>query len=326
MRWLTFSLVLMLAPIPWGFSQDAPSDSAPSKNAPPDSASSDNAQPATKPPAAPSPERVAIQTQSDAFVKAFNEHDAPAMAALWTEDAEFITDSGTVHDGRGAIEKAYAQYFADHPDAKIHVVIDSLRQLGDGVAIEDGRAIVSPPPPGAAGISKYTAIHAKVDGQWRMASVRDSWVEATATRESTADLEFLIGDWAADERGARMHSVCRWVADGNFVARTYTTTQVDGSETSGLQLIGWNPAEGRMQSWMFSPDGGHAVGIWSVTPTGWVAETRGVAGDGTPTSSLNRLSRLDDNAYAWQSIQRTAGGVALPDTDEVVIKRAPAEK
>ena len=30
---------------------------------------------------------------------------------------------------------------------------------------------------------------------------------------------------------------------------------------------------------------------------------------------------LDDNAYAWQSFQRRIGDVALPDTDEVVIKR-----
>lgn len=316
MRWLTFCLTLMLAPIPWGFSQDAPSENAQLEPA----AQED------EPTTSQSPERAAIQIQSDAFVKAFNDHDAPAMAALWTEDAQFITDSGAVYDGREAIEKAYAQYFANHPDAKIQVVIDAVRQVGEGVAIEDGRAIVSPPPQGAAGVSKYTAVHVKVDGQWRMASVRDSWTEASPTRASTADLEFLIGDWTAEERGVRMHSVFRWVADGNFVARTYTTTQLDGSQTSGLQLIGWNPAEGRMQSWMFSPDGGHAVGHWSVTPTGWVAETRGVTGNGTATSSLNQLSRLDDNAYVWQSIQRTAGGTALPDTGEIVIKRTPTER
>ena len=34
---------------------------------------------------------------------------------------------------------------------------------------------------------------------------------------------------------------------------------------------------------------------------------------------------LDDNAYVWQSVQRFLGDVALPDTDEVVIKRRPAE-
>ncbi|MHB8971139.1 MAG: hypothetical protein ACYC3X_17355 [Pirellulaceae bacterium] len=37
--------------------------------------------------------------------------------------------------------------------------------------------------------------------------------------------------------------------------------------------------------------------------------------------AINVLTRLDDNAYTWQSVRRTAGGMTLPDTDEVVLKR-----
>ena len=88
-----------------------------------------------------------------------------------------------------------------------------------------------------------------------------------------------------------------------------------------MQLIGWNPTEGCVQSWDFSADGGHAVGLWSLTQSGWTAQIIGVTGDGMPTASINSLTRLDDNAYVWQSLQRSVGGVALPDTDEVVIKR-----
>ena len=47
-------------------------------------------------------------------------------------------------------------------------------------------------------------------------------------------------------------------------------------------------------------------------------------GDGTPTVAVNVLMRLDEDAYVWQSVRRTAGGVVLPDTDEVVLKRQPA--
>lgn len=315
MRWLFCCLVFISTPSPWGLCEDAADPVKKATDAP-----------AAISPAALSPEMAAIQGQSNAFVEAFNQHDAKAIAALWTTDAEYVTDSGTAYVGRDAIEQVYAEYFLDNPDASLQMVIDSLRQIGDGVAIEDGRAVVMPPPAGAAGVSAYTAVHTKVDGQWRMASVREAWVEASTTRDSAVDLEFLIGDWNAEEHGVRMHSVCRWIADGHFVARTYSTHHVDGSETSGMQLIGWNPLDNQMQSWTFSPDGGYAVGVWSLTPTGWAAETRGATGDGTITTSQNRLSRLDDNAYVWQSTERTAGGVALPDTDEVVIKRTPAKK
>jgi uncharacterized protein (TIGR02246 family) len=273
-----------------------------------------------------SPELAAIRDGSQAFVEAFNQHDAKAVAALWTEDGEYIDDSGTTYVGRESIEQLYSAFFAENANVKMRLAIDSLRLLNGNVAIEDGRALVDPAPAGAPGVSKYTAVHVKVDGKWRMASVRDSWTETPVTRESIADLGWLIGNWVAEEHGNRSESVFRWVANGNFVARTHTTTQVDGTTTSGIQLIGWNPIEGRVQSWNFSADGGHAVGAWSLTQSGWTAKMNGVTGDGTPMTSVNRLTRLDDNAYVWQSTERTLGGISLPDTDEVVIKRVSNEK
>ncbi len=266
-----------------------------------------------------------IGAGSEEFVAAFNKHDAKAVAALWTEGGEYIDDSGRRIAGRDAIEQDYAAFFAENPDAEIKIAIDSVRLLSGDSAIEDGQAVVQPPPPGAPGVSKYTAVHVKVDGKWLMASVRDTWIEAQVNRHSVADLGWLIGTWVAEERGVKNESVCRWVADEKFVQRTYTTTSVDGTKTSGEQLIGWNPLEGRVQSWSFSPDGGHDIGVWSPVHGGWSSEMRGVTGEGAPTSSVNLLTRLDDNAYVWQSVQRSVGGISLPDTDEVVIKRQTTE-
>ena len=131
----------------------------------------------------------------------------------------------------------------------------------------------------------------------------------------------MIGTWIAEEHGNKVESVCRWIANKSFVERKYTMTHVDGAKTSGVQIIGWNPQDGHVQSWNFSSDGGHAVGAWSPIQDGWSAEIRGVTGDGIVTTSINTLKRLDDNAYVWQSVQRTAGEVELQDTDEVVLKR-----
>ena len=226
-------------------------------------------------------EIAAIRAESEAFVAAFNKADAKAIAALWTEDGEYIDDTGRRFAGRDAIEKGYAEFFADNPNAKIQITIDSLRLLSHDAAMEDGRAVTDPPPVGAAGFSKYTATHVKVDGKWLMASVRDTWIETPAKASSAADLEWLVGTWVAEEHGVKIESVCRWVANDRFIERRYTTTLVDGTKTSGVQLIGWNPKGGHVQSWDFSPDGGHAVGIWSPQQGGWSAEMRGVTGDGT---------------------------------------------
>lgn len=263
----------------------------------------------------------AIRDASKAFVVAFNRHDANAVAALWTMEGEYVDGAGRVLVGRDAIAKDYQAFFAANPDAKITITIDSLRRLASDTAIEDGRASVESSNSGAGEFTNYTAVHAKVDGQWLMASVRDSLIESQPSVTSGRDLEWLIGEWRAEEHGVRVESDCRWVVDGRFIRRMYTTTHVDGSTSSGLQLIGWNPQAAYVQSWDFSPDGGHAVGTWMPQDGGWSAQMHGVTGDGTLTTAINQLRRLDDNAYVWQSIQRTAGGFAVPDTDEVIIKR-----
>ncbi|MEQ8790823.1 MAG: SgcJ/EcaC family oxidoreductase [Pirellulaceae bacterium] len=267
----------------------------------------------------------AIRAESQAFVAAFNKKDAKAVAALWTEDGEYLDDAGRTFAGRQAIEKGYADFFAAHGKAKIdlRVMIDSLRLLGPNAAIEEGRAVVEPAPQGSPGVSKYTVFHTKVDGKWLMASVRDTWVESPSAYQNIADLEWLIGEWSAEEHGAKHESVCRWVGNKSFVERKHTVAYPDQTTSSGVQIIGFNPQRGHVQSWDFTTDGGHAVGAWTPHENGWRAEVVGMLGDGTPTRAINVLTRIDDNAYVWQSIQRTAGDVALPDSDEIVIKRQP---
>jgi uncharacterized protein (TIGR02246 family) len=306
---LTAIIALLLALLGTGLGQagdDAPSSSDKQKPAIPDQTAKDLA---------------AIRAGSQAFVDAFDKRDAKAIAALWTKDGEYIDEAGRSFAGRAAIENGYADFFADNKDSKIRIMIDSLRLLGGNAAVEEGRAVVTPAPEGAPGISKYTVFHVKVDGKWLMASVRDTWIESPSAYKNVADLEWLIGAWSAEEHGAKHESVCRWIANKSFVERRYKVTYHDQTTSSGVQIIGFNPQGGHVQSWNFSSDGGHAVGVWTPQENGWRAEVTGMLGNGVPTSAINVLTRIDDSAYAWQSIQRRAGDIVLPDTDEIVIKR-----
>lgn len=264
----------------------------------------------------------AIRAGSKEFVDAFNKGDAAAIAGMWTETGEYVDGAGNTYVGRAEIEKSYADFFAANADAKLQLNIDSLKTLSDTAAIEHGISIVAVPP-AAAAAGQYEVIHVKVDGKWRMASVRDVVVETAAANQNLADLDFLIGTWLAEEQGNKSESVCSWVSDQSFVQRAFTTTTFDGTKSSGVQLIGWNPQAGYVQSWTFSPDGGHAIGVWMPTEEGWAAQMQGTTGSGVSTTSVNLLRRLDDNAYVWQSVDRTVGGVAIDDTNEVVIKRQP---
>jgi uncharacterized protein (TIGR02246 family) len=272
------------------------------------------------------PVTIAIRKEVAASVIAFNKRDAKASAAFWTKDGEYVDESGQAVVGRVAIEAYFAAIFTARPEAKLQLVTDSVRLVSESVAIEDGQSIVEPSPNAPAEVSKYTAVHVKVDGKWLLASVRDTGVDTSSPSDDLADLDWLIGEWTAEENGARTESKCRWIVNNKFVERSYSTTALDGTVTSGLQIIGWNALANHVQSWNFTPDGGHAIGAWSATEGGWLAKVTGTTGTNVSTTAVNVLRRLDDNAYAWQSIDRTIGEIRLLDTDEVIIRRKPASK
>ncbi len=282
---------------------------------------SDTAQPAGRPQQSGASELDAIRHAALSFAETFNRGDAKAIAELWTTDGEYVDDTGRTYDGREAIEKGYADFFAANPKAKLRLVVESVRLLGDAAALEYGQAILEPSSGGVSTSSQYSVVHIKVEGRWLMASVRDTHVDSGSTYEYIADLEWLIGAWTAEEHGVKTESVCRWIGDKSFVERKYTTTGTDGAESTGVQIIGWNAREGHVQSWNFSPDGAFAVGVWAPIEDGWQASVDGVTVDGTATAAVTRLQRLDDNAYVWQSVGRSLGDTPLPDSDEIVMRR-----
>ncbi len=278
-------------------------------------------QPATEPSPADSPDLVAIRQTARDFETAFNSRDAAAIVQLWTPDGEFVDSTGQVFSGRKAIEDEHKKVFAGTGQHRIKVLIDSLRLLNDSAAIEDGRTILEPAPVGAPAIGFYTTVLIKVDGKWYLSTVRESRLETPSSYHRVADLEWLIGTWVAEEHGSKSTSVYSWVANKSFVQRNYSVSHPDQTTTSGIQLIGFNPQGNHLQSWNFSSDGGHAVGIWSPLDNGWSIEIQGTLADGQNTSATNLYTRLDENAYAWRSIARTVDGQSLPDTNEVVLKR-----
>lgn len=267
-----------------------------------------------------------IRQSSEAFVAAFDKGDAKGVAALWTADGQLVDEAGQAHNGRPAIEAAYAKFFQAHPAAKISVTIDAVRVLNDDAAIEEGRASLGPASAGAAGAAKYTAVHVKEDGKWQMASVYESSGAAPPTSSDLSSLDWLVGKWAAEEHGATTDVVCRWLPNKTFLERRYSVTAADKSTTSGVQLIGVNPRTGQIVSWGFNSDGGQSIGTWLSQDKGWAIDAVGLRPDGAETRALNLLTKLDDNAYAWQSVARNAAGQSLPDTDEIILKRSTPSK
>jgi uncharacterized protein (TIGR02246 family) len=279
---------------------------------------------------APSPAEQQIRQGSADFVSAFNNADAAAVAALWAPGGEYVDEGGHKFVGREAIQAEYAQFFAAYPGETIGVTIDSLRLIGDSVAIEDGHSALSPPPAGAPANCRYTAVHVKIEDKWLLASVRDTRFASRSTYNHLKDFEWLIGSWVSNEQGTwdvgnMVNIDVQWGANKSSVELTYSINGGGGDETAtGRQIIAWDPETRRIQSWAFASDGSRSIGIWTERNGGWTVASAGILPDGTKSSSVSSFTRTgpeDGGALIWQSSQQVSGETALPDTNEVILQR-----
>ncbi|MBI5248774.1 MAG: nuclear transport factor 2 family protein [Desulfomonile tiedjei] len=263
----------------------------------------------------------AVRSSAEAFVNAFNKADVKAVGALWTNDCEYIDETGRVFRGRDAIEKEYAAFFAANPGLKVETSISSVKVLAGNAAIEDGTSILKRADGVLVSRGAYTAVHLKEGDKWLMASVREYASPPLSVRPKLADLEWLIGDWSASKDAKRLEFSFRWIADKRFIELSYTARDKDTVSRSGIQIIGRDPASGNVVSWSFDSTGGYGHGQWTLLKKGLITESRGMLPDGAPTSSTDIASRPDADTLTWQSVNRSAAGQRLNDAELLTFKR-----
>ena len=219
-------------------------------------------------------------------------------------------------EGRKAIGKAFAELFEKEPKLRLQISIHSVRLVDDNVAIEDGTATVVSPdaPPEQSG---YTTVHVKRDGQWYRASVREVGIPAAPEGiVALKDLAWMVGDWQGAEEDSTLRIRCQWTGGGAFLSRLFT----DG-QTSGTQIIGWDPTIGQIRCWTFDSEGGFSEGLWSWQKDRWVIKATAVMPDGGAGSEQRILIPDGQDSYTWKSVQRQVNGRILPGTEEVAVVR-----
>lgn len=287
-------------------------------------------EPVRQPPTAHSPANAddtkAIQKVQAAYVKAFNAGDAKALAAFWSVDGEFVDDEGKTFRGRSAIEKEFAAFFAETKGPTLAISTDSLRFVSPGVALETGTARVARGSDDDASTTSFSIVHIKKDGQWQLASVRETPYVPASNYDQLRDLEWLVGSWTAQSGGRTLEQTCEWTAKRNFLTRKYTVKDAEGSTRTGIQIIGWDPMLGVVRSWVFDSDGGFGSERWTRDGQRWILEANSVTRDGAEVTATNILNRIDHDHFTWQSVRRDLNQVRLPDTAVIQVTRVKSTK
>ncbi len=261
----------------------------------------------------------AVRAATKTFIKVFEKADAKGLAALFTEEGEYVANDGATLRGRAAMEDGYAQFFKKNPDVKLEVTIDSIRFVSQETAVLEGAArSYKAGKPGEPTISRISGLYVRENGQWRLALLRE-WPDEGTTLD---DVDWLIGSWESKSDNTDVRTTYEWEDGKNFIRARFTIKQKDSDEVvSGTQLIGKDPRTGRLHSWLFESDGGFGEADWTWDGKAWSLDATGVEPDGDEVTATNIMTPLGKDAFTWQSINRTVDDEDVTDIAPVKVTR-----
>jgi uncharacterized protein (TIGR02246 family) len=258
------------------------------------------------------------------FVELYNAHNLEKLTNLFAADARFVARDGSESNGRDEIKQSFEEAFSASPQGKISVNVDSIRFLTPEVAVEEGATNLFPDGQTLTASSRYTVLHLKKDGRWRMQSVRVVEEEVLSAYGQLQALEWLVGEWIDEGRSEIVETSFRWDENKSFLLEEFQIVRQGNVVLKGSQRIGWDPQTGQIRSWIFDTSGGFGQATW--IPTGvdnWLCKAHGVSSEGESASATRRLSRVSQDLVIWSSTDRIVADEELPSMEVTMVRRPP---
>ena len=139
-----------------------------------------------------------------------------------------------------------------------------------------------------------------------------------------ATLDWLVGDWGAEGEKSEIEFGCHFTKNDAFLLRSFRILNAKDVSLSGMQIIGWDPAQKTLRSWTYDSNGGFGDELWSQLGDQYTIRTKYTLPDGGVGSNLQVVTYIDNDRFTWKSVNREIDGEFQPDTDEIVLVRRPA--
>ena len=267
----------------------------------------------------------AVRQVTQNFVKAFNAGSAEKATALFYGGAELIDDAGNVHKGTAAIKDVLGRFFEKFPGATSTMTADSVWMISPGLAIEEGKRVVTTQDDKPSAASKYTFVMIKQQGEWKIASGREvNDEDSLSPHERLKPLAWLVGDWVDEGSDAVIQISCKWSEDTNYLLVDFNAKIQGKPAMKSSQRIGWDPLTEKIKSWVFDSDGGHGEGIWVQVENRWVIKSTAVLPDGQTGSATIVLEPEGKDSYIMKGFDRIRGKTAEPDFEVKIVRKPPA--
>lgn len=273
-----------------------------------------------------SPDEAAVHKAMEEFVNAFNAADAKRLAATLTATAEYIDDESNRMVGANVIAEMLGKFFAANKGAAMQITPEGARTIAPGVVAEDGESVITVPDKNSQSTRKFTAIFAKVDGQWKLASIREFPEDAVviSAEERLNDLAWFVGEWLDEGRDSLVSNNVRLAADKSHLIREFSVKK-DGEElVKGMQWIGVDPLTGTLKGWSFDSAGGRSETTWTKNGAEWLVRMTGITSDGDESGATFLFKPVTKDRIELKVMHKVVGGEVEPDSSTVLVRRAPA--
>lgn len=266
----------------------------------------------------------AVNKSADSLVAAFNGGKIDDLTALFLPKGELIDEDGTVYQGTQEIKGLLTAFFDKFGGAKLSRSADSVRIVGP-LAIEEGTRTITTKDGSVKSQFRYISVWAKSDRGWQIASIRDFANDpAPTSQERLQAVAFLVGEWINQGADGQVSISYQWSEDKNYLLGDFRFQDPDGTVRKSTQRIGWDPAAGKIRSWLFDADGGFAEGIWTITDDGVIViKSASVNPDGSTASATMTITRGENGRFTISGSDRVVGDSREPDFEITVVRRPP---
>ncbi|MCC6124043.1 MAG: hypothetical protein IT426_03705 [Pirellulales bacterium] len=261
------------------------------------------------------------------YSRTFASGNAEALSAHWKSDGEIVDAEGMRTLGRAAIEKTFADFFANNRGSKITIELLSAKPEGEDVIVAEILPKIDPPISKSICQAGAMAVLVKdAGGKWLIEGVREK-DPLPASYGHLKQLEWMVGDWAVNAKKAEnvIFSVhCHWTENKSFLICMYTAKHLDVVR-HGTQVIGWDAKEKKIRSWMFDSNGGFAGGLWEKTGNRWKIDMSGLSPEGEIVKGTQILAAVDADTFSFESTNRSKGGEKTADVPLLEMQRVKSQ-
>lgn len=262
-----------------------------------------------------------IRTAVAEYQDAFNHQNGEKMAALWAAEAVYYPMTGATAQGKKEIVQLFKEQFSRNQNPQIEISATKIAFPSPDQAVQKGimKLHISGQPEGQLA---YQVSLIQENGKWLINEVDEiEIIQPLSNFEHLKDLAWMVGKWEDTDDNVEVFLDNQWDKNKNFLTQHFKMQIFEQETLEGRQIIGWDPEQKLIRSWLFDSDGGFGQGVWEYSGNSWYADMSYTLNDGSRASSRNIYTPIDTSNYTFASTDRVVAGQILPDTDPVHLEK-----